>query len=305
MITNYSSEGIYMTTSEKQVQANRANATRSTGPRSPEGKAKSRLNAVRHGLFSKHLFLNGEQPEDYHALEEDLQLTLRPIGALEQTLIEQIAVNMWKQRRLIHAETAMINQGRKPSQICKEVSLELDKDWSNTISESELHPYDKKQEVWCRDVMKEYQSLSEFRLISLTEKAPLILQFLVDEADSEHKSIADYLAPYGDKTPEALMELIKWCQMELKKADQSSKIQSAVRQVQNRKSVLPEKYLELMARYQTSLDNQLYKAMKALRESQEWRLKLQRDERINNSIPNNGYHGHGLVSKKLAPPEYD
>ncbi len=46
--------------SEKQVRANRQNAQKSTGPKTPEGKAAVRLNAAKHGLLSKETLLPGE-----------------------------------------------------------------------------------------------------------------------------------------------------------------------------------------------------------------------------------------------------
>jgi len=49
--------------SDKQVQANRRNALKSTGPRTPEGKAAVRQNALRHGLLSKETLLPGEDQE--------------------------------------------------------------------------------------------------------------------------------------------------------------------------------------------------------------------------------------------------
>lgn len=50
--------------SEKKAEANRANSRRATGPTSPEGKARARLNALSHGLFSKQLVVPsaGETP---------------------------------------------------------------------------------------------------------------------------------------------------------------------------------------------------------------------------------------------------
>ena len=53
-------------TSDKQADANRRNARKSTGPKTPEGKAVARLNAVKHGLLSQEVLLPGE---DESALE--------------------------------------------------------------------------------------------------------------------------------------------------------------------------------------------------------------------------------------------
>ena len=70
-------------TSEKKTEANRRNALKSTGPRTPEGKAAVRLNALRHGLRSEEILLPGENEEALKELDEYLRAELRPVGELE------------------------------------------------------------------------------------------------------------------------------------------------------------------------------------------------------------------------------
>jgi hypothetical protein len=53
--------------SDRQIAANRANARRSTGPKTNAGKALSRMNALRHGLTAHKLLVNGESPQDFEA----------------------------------------------------------------------------------------------------------------------------------------------------------------------------------------------------------------------------------------------
>lgn len=57
-------------TSDKQAQANRRNALKSTGPKTPEGKAAVRHNATKHGLLSRETLLPGEDEEALQALGE-------------------------------------------------------------------------------------------------------------------------------------------------------------------------------------------------------------------------------------------
>ena len=53
---------------DKQIAANRLNAQKSTGPKTPEGRAAVRLNAIKHGLTAQSLVLPGENPEDFDEL---------------------------------------------------------------------------------------------------------------------------------------------------------------------------------------------------------------------------------------------
>ena len=71
-------------TSEKQAQANRRNALKSTGPKTPEGKAAVRHNALGHGLLSRDVLLPGEDEAALMELGEHLRDELQPVGALEK-----------------------------------------------------------------------------------------------------------------------------------------------------------------------------------------------------------------------------
>ena len=89
-----------MTASAAQLAANRANALRSTGPRSPEGRSVSRLNARRHGLrAASALLLPSESKVAWQTLVAELQADLKPEGEVEDLLVERIAVAVWKLRR--------------------------------------------------------------------------------------------------------------------------------------------------------------------------------------------------------------
>ena len=76
-----------MPISEKQFAANRANATKSTGPRTPEGKARSSRNSTVHGLTGKSPILPGEDPGDLRALVAQYRDALHPQGQVEEDLV--------------------------------------------------------------------------------------------------------------------------------------------------------------------------------------------------------------------------
>ncbi len=92
---------------DKQIQANRRNALRSTGPKTPQGKAAVRLNALRHGLRARGVLLPEENPEDYHQLCDDLESEWQPRNRTEQLLVEQMAAAQWKLARLETGERSI------------------------------------------------------------------------------------------------------------------------------------------------------------------------------------------------------
>jgi hypothetical protein len=94
-------------TSDKQIDANRKNALKSTGPKTPEGKDAVRLNALKHGLLSKETLLPGEDEEALTELDEGLREELQPVGVLENLLVDQIVSAYWRLSRLIRVEAGI------------------------------------------------------------------------------------------------------------------------------------------------------------------------------------------------------
>ncbi len=85
--------------------ANQKNSQRSTGPITAAGKAKMRNNALRHGLTSKHVVIDGEDPEEYASLLQDLTGSWQPSGPQEASLVNEIAEAAWRMNRALRIET--------------------------------------------------------------------------------------------------------------------------------------------------------------------------------------------------------
>ncbi len=97
----YAIGGVLMS-SETQIAANRKNARKSTGPKTPEGKAVSRFNALVHGLTAQHVVLPGDTAEDraeFDASLADLVLTIQPENMLEAFIIQRVLAAYWRLRR--------------------------------------------------------------------------------------------------------------------------------------------------------------------------------------------------------------
>ena len=94
-------------TSDRKAEANHRNARKSTGPKTPEGKAAVRLNALKHGLLSQEILLPEEDEEVLQELGESLRAELQPVGELENLLVDRIVIAYWKLRRLDRVEAGI------------------------------------------------------------------------------------------------------------------------------------------------------------------------------------------------------
>ena len=103
--------------SQKKLDANRRNAQKSTGPKTPQGKARSSRNAVKHGLLARSIVLKdndpNENPADFDELLQDLTADLQPVGRLQHLLVERIAALHWRLRRAYRFEVQAIQKLRR------------------------------------------------------------------------------------------------------------------------------------------------------------------------------------------------
>jgi hypothetical protein len=92
-------------TSFRQIEANRRNAIRSTGPNTEEGKRRSRRNAIRHGLCAETVIEIIEDIEDYRAFEAAVIADYDAHTAVERELVLRLASLLWRLRRATAIET--------------------------------------------------------------------------------------------------------------------------------------------------------------------------------------------------------
>jgi hypothetical protein len=94
-------------TSFRQIEANRSNARKSTGPNTEEGKQRSRCNAVRHGLTAETVIGALEDAEDYKAFEATIISDYDAQSAVERELVLRLASLLWRLRRATTIETGL------------------------------------------------------------------------------------------------------------------------------------------------------------------------------------------------------
>ncbi|MBK5292470.1 MAG: hypothetical protein JJE04_12445 [Acidobacteriia bacterium] len=93
--------------------------TNFTGPTTPEGKARSSMNALKHGFSSKKIIVMSGQEDDFQKLQSDLIAEVRPEGAVENTLFHQLLRDAWTLHRVeLHRvelqQVEMAESGRDP-----------------------------------------------------------------------------------------------------------------------------------------------------------------------------------------------
>jgi hypothetical protein len=95
--------------SEKQLAANRANALKSRGPVTAEGKARSAMNALRHGMLAKSVLLRCECPAQFRAMLDEFHKEFEPGTASETALVNTMATARWRLMRMSYIESANID----------------------------------------------------------------------------------------------------------------------------------------------------------------------------------------------------
>jgi len=96
--------------SDRQVAANQSNAQKSTGPKTPEGKARVAMNAIKHGAYAKAenvrreiMVRRGEDPAEYEQLHQDLVDSCQPEDALQAMVVKTIGDKIWDKLKLRRA----------------------------------------------------------------------------------------------------------------------------------------------------------------------------------------------------------
>ena len=166
--------------SQAQIDANRLNAQKSTGPRTPEGRAAVRLNGVKHGLTAETIVLKGESQADFTNLLDSYEAEHVPASPTEEELVRQLALAAWRLRRLYHQEAGFyafqskdtadntefleLNQAERMGYVC-------------FVSEKTLAMFNRQEARLERTfyrALHELQRLRKERLASLLQPPPIV-----------------------------------------------------------------------------------------------------------------------------------
>jgi hypothetical protein len=100
---------------QKQLIANRNNASKSTGPKTQKGKALASQNSLKHGLFTAENVINEESKDAFDLHQEQMLAELAPQGPTELLLAERIITLSWRLSRINRFRTETINDLQNPT----------------------------------------------------------------------------------------------------------------------------------------------------------------------------------------------
>jgi hypothetical protein len=191
---------------QSQIDANRINAQKSTGPRTPEGKARSRRNGLRHGLTAKTCMLDGEDPEGLTDLIAEIREKFDPQDTDEDFLIERMANARQRYSRIMPIEAAIFNLRLSVDQAPKEITEALSqngqrawaymRDANGGNSLSKIARYE-------TGLLREYdRSRHELEKLQQIRAARPPQPPVADELRTEPDAQASPIPPTGSKPPQ-------------------------------------------------------------------------------------------------------
>lgn len=98
------------TVTQRQLAANRANALKSTGPKTEEGKRRSKFNALIHGLTASSVVIPAENAECYDVYRHDYAKIFTPRNVLERQIVDDLCSARWMKERAVRHETALMHE---------------------------------------------------------------------------------------------------------------------------------------------------------------------------------------------------
>ncbi len=250
--------------SDAQILANQENAKKSTGPKTVEGKQRSSMNAMTHGIFAQIPILPGEDRELLNAIADGINQTYKPRDAMEAILVERITVASFRQIRLREAEAAHIKINMSEERLLDSVISSLHIPFFERFSFSDLSPEKEEHYQFFLRVIEEFKvqgdAYLDLSLDMIKNKMPHAFM-LLEQKPKEYKSTWEILI----SRPESIRFAMKEIKEGVTKYIEKNKfLHIAFHLLEDIKitQLLPNgNEMAKFYKYQTQFDNDLYRAM--------------------------------------------
>lgn len=276
-------------TTEKQTKANQQNALESTGPKTPEGKAMVSRNAIRHGIFAREAVIQTgdgrESGDEYAELLAGLREDLKPQGQMEQLVVEKIAVNYWRLRRLVRYETGEVRE-MLDEFMTKAIDdfYSSDSIFSSKPSRPEMYYYDFGDTVTDAEVVAQETSVAQINDCNRPlEETDAALEFVFRWKLNPDRELDNLPDGWREKTREHLISLTPQQKGKIRREvkEREEQILAEMKEVRSwklrfdrlaRLRAIPRgNDLEKVIKYETALERSIFRNLDTLKRLQEGR----------------------------------
>jgi hypothetical protein len=264
------------TPSKAQINANRRNAKRSTGPTSIQGKLKVSQNAITHGIFAASPLLPNGNAEEFKELCQGIATVYPAVDELAAGLVERIVLCLWRQKRLRLAEAAKLQISMTPEIMVEEINDLLRISFSRRLNADAISEQQEATFNYWVKVKKEFKGLNikedSKDLDKLSNSCPEIYFQLKQEMGESDNTKDAFI-----KNPEKIIANIEHTKKYAEDFISNHKIKHTAYQIAQQmklaKLIPGGSNLEFLSKYQVQLDTDLYRAIDAYRKHSEWRAK--------------------------------
>ena len=273
---------------EAQIKANQENAKKSTGPLTDEGKQRSSMNAMTHGIFSTIPLLPGENLEQFKLLEEEIIKAYQPTDAMECLLVQRVYLTCMRQIRLREAESAKLEISMMPEVMCKTVTQLFEHNSDKRFTAEDISELTEAHYMFAQALEKEikeshYQSLA-LTIEMIKEKMPLTSRHIKDIHEEEYKLSWEEFIQKPGMLRAAISILAKRVKIQLASTKNNHIAYTLKHKLKIVHRIPHGDDMTLFTKYQVQLDTDLYRAMKALQDYRNNKVKLVEGEVINEMV---------------------
>lgn len=230
-----------------------------------------------HGVLSTALVLPSERREDFDALFEKLADELGAVGTLENVLVERVAIAMWRQRRLVRAESAQIQLRQSNQASLRGTGTPLKyRPSEELVAMSVDRMFDSGQLELFADEWERSLNLRDLNFEQIQTLFPVLTNFFAFSENLDGTA--------SPRSQEDLLSIIESSREAYLSAIRDHQVNQSFSVLRRDAMAVPES-VDTLARYQSTLDNELYKALRALREAQAFRRKNLDGEPLNKIEP--------------------
>jgi hypothetical protein len=273
---------------EAQIKANQENAKKSTGPLTEEGKQRSSMNAMTHGIFSTIPLLPGENLEQFKLLEEEIIKAYQPTDAMECLLVQRVYLTCMRQIRLREAEAAKLEISMMPEVMCKTVTQLFEHNSDKRFTAEDMSELTEAHYMFAQALEKEIKE-SGYASLALTiemikEKMPLTSRHMKDLHEEEYKLSWEEFIQKPGMLRAAISMLAKKVKIQLASTKNNHIAYTLKHKLKIVHRIPHGDDMTIFTKYQVQLDTDLYRAMKALQDYRNNKAKLIEGEVITEMV---------------------